>query len=44
MNFEDKGRFLAFLKDDDIKDRKKWRKLFLTDKPNEVVGGAFPLY
>jgi len=41
MNFEDKGRFLAYLKDDDIKDRKKWRKLFLTDKPNEVVGGAF---
>jgi Cdc6-like AAA superfamily ATPase len=41
MNFEDKGRFLAFLKDDDIKDRKKWRKLYLTSNPSEVMGGAF---
>ena len=41
MNFEEKGRFLAYLKDDDITDRKKWEKLFLTDKPNEVRGGAF---
>ena len=41
MNFEDKGRILAYLKDDEEKDRKKWRKLYLTSQPKEVIGGAF---
>ena len=41
MNFEEKGRFLAYLKDDDITDRKKWEKLYLTDNNDEVRGGAF---
>ena len=41
MNFEEKGRILALLKNDDEKDRKNWEKLYLTDRPNEVRGGAF---
>jgi hypothetical protein len=41
MNFEEKGRILALLKNDDEKDRKKWEKLFLTSTPAEVRGGAF---
>ena len=41
MNFEDKGRVLAYLKNDDEKDRKKWEKLYLTDKPTDVRGGVF---
>ena len=36
MNFEEKGRILALLKNDDEKDRKKWEKLYLTDRPQEV--------
>ena len=41
MNFEEKGRFIAYLKDDDIKDRKKWERLYLTSNPKEVRGGVF---
>jgi hypothetical protein len=41
MNFEDNGRILALLKDDDEKDRKKWRKLYITDKPKAVMGQVF---
>ena len=41
MNFEDKGKILAVIKDDEEKDKKKWRKLFLTDIPKEVMGGVF---
>ena len=35
MNFEDKGRILALLKNDDEKDRKKWEKLYLTSTPHQ---------
>ena len=35
MNFEECGTAIALLENKDEKDKKKWKSLYLTDKPKE---------
>ena len=41
MNFEGCGQVIAVLKDDNEKDKKKWKEFYITDKPKDCVGEVF---
>jgi hypothetical protein len=41
MNFEGCGQVIAILKDDNEKDKKKWKEFYITDKPKDCVGEVF---
>ena len=41
MNFEDCGSVVAVLKDDKQKDKKKWKELDITDRPQDCAGESF---
>jgi len=41
MNFEDCGSVIAVLKDDKEKDKKKWKEMYMTDRPQDCMGETF---
>lgn len=41
MNFEDCGSVIAVLKDDKEKDKKKWKEMYMTDRPSDCMGETF---